>query len=123
MLTSSSLRPLIEILDETFAEQSALRPSGSGEDERSCSHAWARAGVRAAVIALVILLAVAVPDFDRVMAIMGSALCCPISILLPALFHLRLLRGQLSLVATCLDYVILVTGSWMTIVGTIAAVS
>jgi solute carrier family 32 (vesicular inhibitory amino acid transporter) len=118
---TSSLRPLIEILDETFAEQSANRSSLSNEDRRSRSHAWARAGVRVAVIALVILLAVAIPDFDRVMAIMGSALCCPISILLPALFHTKLLRGQLSWTDRCLNNMLLVVGAGMTIVGTVAA--
>jgi solute carrier family 32 (vesicular inhibitory amino acid transporter) len=112
----SSLRPLIEILDETFAEQSA------DEEGRWRSKAWNRIWVRGAVIAMVILLAVAVPDFDRVMAIMGSALCCPISILLPALFHLKLLKGQLSWVERQVDYMLLILGTCMTLVGTFAAV-
>lgn len=122
--TTLTLRPFIEMLDETF--------TGQGPDSHPKSHMehsdqprspiWIRMSVRVSVMAAIVLLSIAIPDFDRVMAIMGAALCCPISILLPSAFHLKLCRDELSWVERVLDYVMLAVGGVMTAVGLVGAV-
>jgi solute carrier family 32 (vesicular inhibitory amino acid transporter) len=49
-----------------------------------------RAAIRIGVIFVVMILAIAVPSFDRVMALLGSAFCFNICIILPCCFYLRL---------------------------------
>ena len=112
------------MLDETFTGQGpdfhAKSHIDDGEQPRS--PVWIRISVRVAVMAAIVLLSVAIPDFDRVMAIMGAALCCPISILLPSAFHLKLCREELSWVEKAVDCVLLGVGGVMTAVGLVGAV-
>jgi amino acid permease len=116
------------MLDEASTAQKTDIPAPYGSDDAvkprpSRPTSWVRILLRTTVIALILLLSVAIPDFDRVMAIMGSALCCPISILLPSAFHLKLLGDRLSWYEKCVDCVLLGVGGVMTVIGTVGAVA
>ena len=64
---------------------------------------------------------VAIPDFDRIISLMGSALCYAISIVLPLLFHVRLLDETLSPAQKVLDYTLIVIGCVFSVLGTVTA--
>lgn len=67
----------------------------------------------------VILLAILVPSFDTIMALMGSAMAFSICIVLPLVFHLSLFGHELSRKETLLNWVLIVSCSIMGTVGTV----
>jgi vesicular inhibitory amino acid transporter len=91
-------------------------------DPSSRAHAAFRIAIRVAVLALVVVVAIAFPAFDRIMAFMGSALCFTICVILPLLFHLRLFGGRISRAERWLNYALVAVSSVLAIVGTVWAV-
>jgi vesicular inhibitory amino acid transporter len=52
--------------------------------------------VRAACCATFVVVAILIPDFDRLMSLIGSLACFAICLILPCAFHLRLFGKELS---------------------------
>lgn len=70
---------------------------------------------------VIVLIAIVFPSFDRIMALMGSALCFTICIILPLAFYLKIFGKEISPKERTLDWLLLVTFSILAIVGTIWA--
>ncbi|KAI9847822.1 MAG: hypothetical protein M1837_001715 [Sclerophora amabilis] len=68
-----------------------------------------------------VLIAIAVPSFDRVMGLMGAALCFTICVILPLAFELSIFRNELSLRKKLLNYVLMIICSVMAVIGTVWA--
>lgn len=79
-----------------------------------------RAVIRVGVIIVVMILAIAVPSFDRVMALLGSAFCFNVCIILPCCFYLRLV-DDISVREKVLLWCLIVSCSIMGILGTVWA--
>ncbi|PLB51790.1 transporter [Aspergillus steynii IBT 23096] len=77
-----------------------------------------KAMVRVVVLAVVVLMAILFPSFDRIMALMGSALCFTICVILPLAFYLKIFGNDLSLRERVLDWVLLILSSMLAIIGT-----
>lgn len=77
--------------------------------------------IRIFVVLVIVLMAIAFPSFDRIMALMGSALCFTICIILPLAFYLKIFGKEISPRERTLDWLLLVTSSILAIVGTIWA--
>lgn len=78
--------------------------------------------IRVLVVLLIVVIAIVLPDFDSIMALMGSALCFTICVILPLAFYLRIFGKQISLKERILDWVLIIACSSMAIVGTVWAV-
>jgi vesicular inhibitory amino acid transporter len=63
-------------------------------------------------------MAILCPSFDRIMALMGSALCFTICIILPLAFYLKIFGQEISRKERVLDWLLLVVSSALAIVGT-----
>ncbi|PWY64987.1 transporter [Aspergillus heteromorphus CBS 117.55] len=77
-----------------------------------------RATIRIFIVATIVFMAVLFPSFDRIMALMGSALCFTICIILPLAFHLKIFGDQISGEERLLDWFLLILSSVLALVGT-----
>ena len=77
--------------------------------------------VRILVVVIIVLMAVVFPSFDRIMALLGSALCLTICVILPLAFYLKIFGREISLAERVADWVLLVVSSAMAIIGTVWA--
>lgn len=76
---------------------------------------------RVLVVATIVFISIIFPEFDRIMALMGSALCFTICIILPIAFYLKIFGREIPLGERVLDWVLLILSSIMAIVGTVWA--
>jgi vesicular inhibitory amino acid transporter len=67
------------------------------------------------------VLAILCPSFDRVMALMGSAFCFSICVILPLLFYLKLFGKDVSVKERIFDWFLIVICTVMAIIGTVWA--
>lgn len=86
---------------------------------------WSRGvlkfSVRIATILLLVIIAIIFPSFDRIMALLGSALCFSICIILPLAFYLKLFGREISPLERTTDWVLMVLCTIMALVGTVWA--
>lgn len=75
--------------------------------------------IRTLTIVAIILLAILVPSFDTIMALMGSAMAFSICIVLPLAFHLKLFGKELGMKERVLNWFLIVVCSIMAVIGTV----
>lgn len=75
--------------------------------------------IRTLNIVAIVLLAILVPSFDTIMALLGSAMAISICIILPLAFHLSLFGHELSKEERVLNWFLVVICSIMGTVGTV----
>ncbi|RHZ50255.1 putative transporter [Aspergillus thermomutatus] len=77
-----------------------------------------QAAIRIFVVVVIVVMAIVFPSFDKIMALMGSALCFTICIILPLAFYLKIFGKEIGMGERILDWFLLVTSSVMAIIGT-----
>ena len=77
--------------------------------------------IRGSITVIMTTLSILCPSFDRVMALMGSAFCFTICIILPLAFYLRLFWKEITMREKILDWFLIVICSVMAAVGTVWA--
>lgn len=77
--------------------------------------------IRILVVVVIVLMAIVFPSFDRIMALMGSALCFTICIILPLAFYLKIFGKEISLSERVADWFLLIISSVLAIIGTVWA--
>lgn len=77
--------------------------------------------IRIITIIVIVVVAIFVPSFDRVMALMGSLACFTICVILPCGFHLKIFGKDLSFKQKLWDWFLIVVCTMLAIVGTISA--
>lgn len=85
------------------------------------SQQFLRVAVRVFTVALIVVLAVVFPSFDRIMAFLGSFLCFTICIIFPLAFYLKIFGKEISRRERILDWFLLITSSILAAVGTVWA--
>lgn len=85
------------------------------------SRGLVKGGVRISVALVVTAIAILVPSFDRVMALMGSAFCFTICVILPVSFYLRIFGKEISITELVIDWGLIVSCSILAIFGTVWA--
>ncbi|KAF2142712.1 uncharacterized protein K452DRAFT_226056 [Aplosporella prunicola CBS 121167] len=80
-----------------------------------------KVGIRVATTIVFVLMAVALPSFDRIMTLMGAVACFTICIILPLAFNLKLFGKELGRGETAMNWVLIVVSSVMALVSTVAA--
>ena len=73
------------------------------------------------MIVLIVVIAIVLPNFDSIMAFMGSTLCFSICVILPLAFYLKIFGEDIALKERILDWILVVVCSIMALVGTIWA--
>lgn len=77
--------------------------------------------IRILIVAAIALIAIVFPSFDRIMALMGSALCFTVCIILPLAFYLKIFGNEISPSERIVNWLLLILSSILAIVGTIWA--
>lgn len=77
--------------------------------------------IRILVVVVIVLMAIVFPSFDRIMALMGSALCFTICIILPLAFYLKIFGKEISPSERTLDWILLIISSVVATIGTVWA--
>lgn len=75
--------------------------------------------VRVFAIFIFVVVAIIFPDFDRIIALVGSLLCISVCIILPLLFYLKLYKDSISKFERLADYLMLVLFSILALIGTV----
>jgi len=76
---------------------------------------------RIVVIIIFVIIAIVFPEFDSIMAFMGSTLCFTICIILPIMFYLKIFGKEISTRERILDYFLIGVCSILALVGTVFA--
>ncbi|KAI9802856.1 MAG: hypothetical protein M1833_001455 [Piccolia ochrophora] len=115
-------RPIISTL-EVFAglDARAVSSAQSLVGMSGLTRGILRYTIRILTIVVCVILAVIFPAFDRIMALMGSALCFTICVILPVAFYLKVFGKELSLKERIVDYILIAICSIMALLGTIWA--
>jgi vesicular inhibitory amino acid transporter len=74
--------------------------------------------VRITCTIVFVILAILVPDFDRIMSLIGSVACFTICIILPCGFHLKLFGKELAGWQKAVDWVLIVVCTLLALVST-----
>lgn len=122
ILTAYSCRPLVATVEVLCGL--GLRPGMNSDDQKGLQGIVRRFStgiIRILVVVVIVLMAIVFPSFDRIMALMGSALCFTICIILPLAFYLKIFGREMSSSERTLDWILLIISSILATVGTVWA--
>lgn len=117
-------RPIVDTVNKKFLiDLRQMDAKARAWSERSLSHRLGRATVGVLTNLVQLSVAIAFPDFDSIMALMGSALCFTICVILPLSFYLKIFRGsdEIKLPEKILCWVLIIISSALGVLGTVAA--
>ena len=116
----SSARPIYNILEKFIGLDPQEMPRASGLLGLS---GYARGSLKFAIriftVAVIILIAILVPSFDTIIALMGSAMAFSICIVLPLAFHLKLFGKEMGMKEKVLNWFLIVVCSILAVIGTV----
>ncbi|KAJ6264720.1 Vacuolar amino acid transporter [Drechslerella dactyloides] len=121
--TPLNARPIISTFEVLLGiDQRALAPGEEAVGMTPFMRGLYNVLIRVGCVFSFITIAILVPSFERIMALMGSALCFLICIILPLMFRLRIFAGKLSRGTIILDWCLIVFSSLLAIAGTVTAI-
>ncbi|KAL5334573.1 transmembrane amino acid transporter protein-domain-containing protein [Aspergillus crustosus] len=114
-------RPLVATAEVLCGLESRNDSSASYSNRGLSIRQVSRALIRVVIVAVIVVLAIIFPSFDRIMALMGSALCFTICIILPLAFHLKIFGKEIAPKERLLNWCLLVASTILAIIGTVWA--
>jgi solute carrier family 32 (vesicular inhibitory amino acid transporter) len=99
-----------------------MTPESSSQERSPLVSGLLKVFARVLVVVVVIFLAIVFPDFDSIMALMGSTLCFTICIILPIAFYLKIFGDEIPVKERILGWVLIVLSSIMAVMGTVFAI-
>ncbi|EPS41075.1 hypothetical protein H072_5038 [Dactylellina haptotyla CBS 200.50] len=120
--TPLNARPIISTFEVLLGlDQRVLAPGEEGVGMTAFARGMYSVLIRVGCVFSFITIAILVPSFERIMALMGSALCFLICIILPLMFRLRIFAGKLPRSTVIFDWCLIVISSIFAITGTATA--
>jgi vesicular inhibitory amino acid transporter len=111
-------RPIVSTLELFLGlDARAMGPEPS-TGLSSLSRGILKVTVRILCVVTFVVLAILVPDFDRIMSLMGAVACFTICIMLPAAFHLKLFGDSLTTAEKARDWTLVIVSGVMAVVST-----
>jgi vesicular inhibitory amino acid transporter len=90
-----SNRPMMDTLNKKFLiDLRQMTAKARQLSEKSWKHRISRGSIAVLCNVLELGIAILLPDFDSIMALMGSALCFTICVILPIVFYLKLFSNE-----------------------------
>lgn len=115
-------RPIVSTLELLFGlDPRALAQSSSMVGMSGFNRGLLKAGIRLFTVLVFVAIAVVVPDFDRIMTLLGSVCCFTICIILPLAFHLKLFGKEIGKGEKWMNWILIVVCSIMAVVSTVFA--
>jgi len=111
-------RPIVSTLELFLGlDARAMGPEPS-TGLSSLSRGILKVTVRILCVVTFVILAILVPDFDRIMSLMGAVACFTICIMLPAAFHLKLFGDSLTKTEKIRDWTLVIVSGSLAVVST-----
>ncbi|KAK6349789.1 hypothetical protein TWF696_006063 [Orbilia brochopaga] len=121
--TPLNARPIISTFEVLLGiDQRALAPGEDNVGMTPFMRGLYGVLIRVGCVFSFITISILVPSFERIMALMGSALCFLICIILPIMFRLRIFSGKLSRKTVIFDWCLIIFSSILAITGTVTAI-
>ena len=116
-------RPIMDTINKKFyIDLRQMDTNARQRSEKSWKHRSARTAIGVTANLTQLGIAIGFPDFDSIMALMGSALCFSICVILPISFHLKIFGTEISKPERILDWVLLCLCVVFGAVGTVWAI-
>lgn len=113
-------RPIVSTLEILMGlDARAVAPSTSLHGMSGFNRGILKATIRIVITIVFVVFAVLVPEFDRIMSLMGSVAGFSICITLPLMFHLKLFGKEISRRETIMNWVLIVLSIVMAVVSTV----
>ena len=113
-------RPIVSTLEIALGLDARSMPSSDALTGLSgLSRGLLKSTVRILVIVVFVGLAVLVPEFDRIMSLLGAVACFTICIILPCSFHLKLFAHKLTAGQKALDWGLIGISTVLALVSTV----
>ncbi|RMZ86084.1 hypothetical protein DV737_g59, partial [Chaetothyriales sp. CBS 132003] len=120
-----SNRPMMDTINKKLQiDLRQMDAKARAKSEVSWSHQLQRFTVGVSTNIIQLIIAIAVPSFDSIMALMGSALCFTICVIMPIAFHLRIFDREangIGLTERIVDWALIVVCTILAIIGTVFA--
>lgn len=117
MLTGLSCAPIVSTLEVVVGTDRNAKPNKINKSRFMTT--LIKSIFRLAVTVVIVLLAILVPTFELISAIMGAAFCFLICIIMPVVFHLKMFRGQITKREQILDWTLIAVSTILGIIGTL----
>lgn len=115
-------RPIVSTIEIFCGLHSrALSGASSMDGMSGLSRGLLKISIRVLTTVSIVVIAIFVPSFDRVMSLLGSMACFTICIILPCAFHLKIFGKELSFKQRVLDWTLVIVCTILAILGTVAA--
>ena len=111
-------RPISTTLDILLGLFPTSIPSTTSSSSSPLRRGFYRTFIRIATVAVPVLIAIVFPDFDRIMAFLGSGMCIAICVILPICYYFKILGHEITMGERMLCWFLLILGSICAIVGT-----
>ncbi|EXJ79792.1 hypothetical protein A1O3_08077 [Capronia epimyces CBS 606.96] len=120
-----SNRPIMDTLNKKFRiDLREMDPKARLYSQKNWKHRAGRGAVAILVNMVPLCIAIGFPDFDSIMALMGSAFCFTICIILPIAFYLKIFSDgkEIGLVERVVDWFLVIICSVLAVLGTVFAI-
>lgn len=78
-----------------------------------------KAAIRIVITMVFVVFAILVPDFDRIMSLLGSVACFSICIILPLAFHLKIFGDKISKKEKITNWVLMIFSTVLAVIATV----
>lgn len=120
-----SNRPIMDTINKKFLiDLRQMDPQAREYSQKSLSHNLGRASVGTLINVVQLGIAIGVPDFDSIMALMGSALCFTICVILPLSFYLKIFwgSGEINMPEKIICFILIAICTVLAVLGTVFAI-
>ncbi|KJX99529.1 vacuolar amino acid transporter 1 like protein [Zymoseptoria brevis] len=112
-------RPIVSTLELFLGlDARAMGDAGAAHGLSGLTRGILKITVRIVCVIVFVVLAILVPDFDRIMSLLGAVACFAICLILPCAFHLKLFGKELSKRQKVLDWTLIVVSTILGVVST-----
>jgi vesicular inhibitory amino acid transporter len=119
-------RPIMDTVNKKFyIDLRQMDPKARLHSEKSLKHRLGRGSICVLANVAQLGLAILIPDFDSIMALMGSAFCFTICIILPVTFYLKIFNSDdqgISKAERILCWCLALVSTVLATIGTVFAV-
>lgn len=119
-----SSRPVMDTMNKKFMiDLRQMDAKARAYSQKSFSHRLGRGSIAVGTNLLQLVVSIAFPDFDSIMALMGSAFCFTICVILPITFYLKIFWGsdEIKLPEKILCFALIAICTVLGVMGTVYA--
>lgn len=117
-------RPVMDTMNKKFLiDLRQMDAKARKRSEKSLAHRSARASIGIVVNIVQLGVSIGFPDFDSIMALMGSAFCFTICVILPVSFYLKIFWGgsEIKLPEKLICFALIIICTFFGVLGTVFA--